>query len=51
VGPTNHADAVPYDNTAGEVDHYRLELALNELGKAFLVVDEFATSGLRQLTP
>lgn len=40
----------PYNNAAGEVDYYRLELALNELGKALLVVDEFATSGLRQLT-
>jgi predicted ATP-dependent endonuclease of OLD family len=28
----------------------RLELTLNELGTAFLVVDEFATNGLRQLT-
>ncbi|MEU9685375.1 DUF4365 domain-containing protein [Amycolatopsis japonica] len=40
----------PYKDTASEVDHYRLELALNELGKAFLVVDRFATEGLRQLT-
>jgi hypothetical protein len=40
----------PYSNTAGEVDHYRLELTLNELGQAFLVVDDFATTGGRQLT-
>jgi hypothetical protein len=40
----------PYSNSAGEVDYYRLELTLSELGKAFLIVDEFATSGLRQLT-
>ena len=33
----------PYANEAGEVDLWRLELALNELGKGFLVVDEFAT--------
>jgi len=33
----------PYTNSAGEVDHWRLELKLNELGKAFLVVDQFAT--------
>ena len=41
----------PYANTAGEVDHWRLELKLNELGKAFLVVDQFATGGSSQLTP
>ena len=35
----------PYRNGAGEVDFYRLELTLNELGKAFLVVDRFATEG------
>jgi hypothetical protein len=40
----------PYDNAAGEVDYYRLRLSLSELGKAFLIVDEFATSGLGQLT-
>jgi len=40
----------PYDNTAGEVDYYRLELTLNELGRAFLVVDNFATDGERQFT-
>jgi hypothetical protein len=40
----------PYNNAAGEVDYYRLELTLNELGRSFLVVNEFATSGLRQLT-
>jgi Domain of unknown function (DUF4365) len=39
----------PYNNTAGEVDRYRLELTLNELGKAFLVVDTFAMEGDRQL--
>lgn len=40
----------PYANSAGEVDHFRLELTLNELGKAFLIVDKFATEGVRQLT-
>jgi hypothetical protein len=40
----------PYANAAGEVDYWRLELTLNELGRAFLVVDQFATEGLRQLT-
>lgn len=41
----------PYANGAGEVDFWRLELTLNELGRAFLLVDRFATEGLRQLTP
>jgi Domain of unknown function (DUF4365) len=39
----------PYES-GGEVDHFRIELTLNELGKAFLVVDRFATDGVRQLT-
>jgi hypothetical protein len=33
----------------GEIDHFRIELTLNELGNAFLVVDQFATEGVRQL--
>jgi hypothetical protein len=46
-----HADQIhPYANGAGEVDYYRLELTLNELGKSFLVVDGFAISGDRQFT-
>jgi hypothetical protein len=36
--------------TTGEVDYWRLELTLNELGRAFLVVAQFATEGDRQLT-
>ena len=40
----------PYRNGGGEVDFYRLELTLNELGKAFLVVDRFAMEGGRLLT-
>jgi Domain of unknown function (DUF4365) len=40
----------PYMNAAGEVDYFRIELTLNELGKAFLIVDGFATDGARQLT-
>jgi hypothetical protein len=40
----------PYRNDAGEVDYWRLELTLNDVGKAFLVVDRFATEGERQLT-
>jgi hypothetical protein len=34
----------------GEADHWQLELRLNELGKAFLVIDQFATLGPPQLT-
>jgi Domain of unknown function (DUF4365) len=41
----------PYKNEQGEVDFWRLELTLNELGKAFLVVDRFAAEGRSQLTP
>ncbi|UYB40269.1 DUF4365 domain-containing protein [Streptomyces sp. Je 1-4] len=40
----------PYMNPSGEVDFYRLELTLNELGRAFLLVDQFASEGPRQLT-
>ncbi|HSX65920.1 DUF4365 domain-containing protein [Nocardioides sp.] len=40
----------PYANGAGEVDFWRLELTLSALGKAFLEVDTFATSGHAQLT-
>lgn len=32
----------PYDNLSGEVDLYRFELVLNDLGRGFLAVDEFA---------
>jgi len=37
----------PYGNIVGEVDQYRIELRLNELGRAFLTVDLFATEGAR----
>ena len=40
----------PYANSFGEVDYWRLELTLNDLGKAFRVVDGFATKGEQQLT-
>jgi hypothetical protein len=33
----------PYGNRAGEVDDWRFELTLNELGRAFLIVDQFAS--------
>ncbi len=41
----------PYRNGAGEVDFWRLELSLNELGRSFMVVDDFAMRPGRQLTP
>ena len=44
------SDIRPYHNAAGEVDYFRLELSLSDLGKAFLIVDEFAVNGERQLT-
>lgn len=34
----SHREFYPYKNEAGEVDYYRLELTLNDLGKAFLEV-------------
>ena len=40
----------PYANGAGEVDYFRVELNLNDLGRSFLVVDKFATTGQRQFT-
>jgi hypothetical protein len=40
----------PYVREAEEVDHWRLELVLNDLGKAFLKVDEFAAQGRPMLT-
>lgn len=41
----------PYSNSFGEVDHWQLELVLNDLGRAFLLVDEFAMSNGSFLTP
>lgn len=41
----------PYRNGAGEVDYWRLELVLNELGRGFLAVDAFAEASGTILTP
>jgi len=41
----------PYMNASGEVANWRLELTLSDLGRAFLLVDQFATHGDRQITP
>lgn len=35
----------PYCNVAGEVDHYRLLLSLNSIGKAFLEIEDFLENG------
>lgn len=38
----DHADGIhPYAEFADEVEYYRLELKLNELGRAFLVVSDY----------
>lgn len=41
----------PYGNGAGEVDFWRLELVLNDLGKGFLSVDKFAENESFALPP
>jgi len=41
----------PYANGGGEVEDWRLEMTLNELGKGFLAVDAFAADKNRFLTP
>lgn len=46
-----HSRLRPYGNSAGEVDHWRLELTLNELGLAFLRVNDFAEGRTPFLTP
>lgn len=35
----------PYRNVAGEVDLYRLLLTLNQIGKAFLITEDFLENG------
>jgi hypothetical protein len=34
-------DIRPYDNAAGEVEYYRLELRLNKIGKAYLALNSY----------
>jgi hypothetical protein len=41
----------PYLHVPEGVAYWQLELRLNDLGNAFLLVDEFAQRGRRQLTP
>ncbi|WP_280215383.1 DUF4365 domain-containing protein [Nocardia cyriacigeorgica] len=40
----------PYTNVANEVDKYRWELVLNDLGRGFLAFDRFAAEGIPLLT-
>jgi hypothetical protein len=35
----------PYENRVGEVDAYRLKLDLNEIGRSFLIMDQFLNEG------
>ena len=38
------SDAIyPYSESSGEVEHYRLELKLNELGHSFLIVSDYCS--------
>lgn len=40
----------PYTNSMDEVEGWRLELRLGDLGKAFMIVDDFAANGFVLLT-
>lgn len=43
-------EIVPYANRFDEIDAWSLEVTLGELGRAFLLVDEYARTGTGQLT-
>lgn len=43
--PERDNSIYPYENCAGEVDKYRLILTINEIGKSFLVIEDFLTDG------
>lgn len=46
VMATRHGrDIYPYENRAGEVDVYRLKLGINEIGRSFIIMDEFLNEG------
>lgn len=49
--PRNRQDIYPYTNSSGEVNHYRLELTLNSLGKAYLQVSGYASRGEATVIP
>lgn len=44
-GEDSEESIYPYSDSAGEVEHYRLMLTLNELGRAFLVVSDYLAKG------
>lgn len=44
-GPCKAGEVYPYGDAAGEVDYYRLELRLNELGNSFLRVSDYLAGG------
>lgn len=51
VGREGDGSLRPYSNSANEVDHWRLELVLNELGRGFLAVDQYAEGKGMVLAP
>lgn len=51
VGRIGNGGLRPYANGAGEVDMWRLELVLNDLGKGFLAVEQFVRGDGWILTP
>lgn len=51
VGREGDGSLRPYSNSANEVDHWRLELVLNDLGKGFLAVDQYAEGNGMILAP
>lgn len=51
IGREGDGSLRPYSNSANEVDHWRLELVLNDLGRSFLAVDEYAEGRGMVLAP
>lgn len=51
IGLAGDGGLRPYGNGAGEVDFWRLELVLNDLGKGFLAVEQFLGGDGWILTP
>lgn len=50
AGRSDSATLRPFMHTREGLAYWQLELRLNDLGRAFLLVDEFAQRGRRQLT-
>lgn len=51
IGREGDGNLRPYSNSANEVDHWRLELILNDLGRGFLAVNEYAEGRSMILAP